>query len=167
MLQQLKKSIILADILSFIFGFLGVSFGILSLLALEPFWSIDSSTVRDRQSFALTATTICCDFLSVLSAMVAYYFGVKLYKMTKNENRGDKPQVLKCERYSFYCDFWSFLFGIVGLIFGITSFITLFPSCLNKYTSWWSTITSVCFDSVSCAFVGVAMWYFRKGIKLT
>ncbi|AOX43834.1 hypothetical protein S100390_v1c04940 [Spiroplasma sp. NBRC 100390] len=166
MLQQLKKSIILADILSFIFGFLGVTFGILSVLALETFWSMDS-TVRDRQSFALTATTICCDILSVSSAMFAYYYGVKLYKRTKNEDRDDKPEVLKCERYSFYCDFWSFMFGIVGLIFGITSFITLFPSCLNEYTSWWATITSVCFDSVSCAFVGVAMGYFRKGIKLT
>ncbi|WHQ36566.1 hypothetical protein [Spiroplasma sp. SV19] len=166
MLQQLKKSIILADILSFTFGFLGVTFGILSVLALEPFWSMDS-TVRDHQSFALTATTICCDFLSVLSAMIAYYYGVKLYKITKNEDRCDKPEVLKCERYSFCCDFWSFIFGIVGLIFGITSFITLFPGFLNEYTSWWTTITSVCFDSVSCAFVGVAIGYFCKGIKLS
>lgn len=166
MLYRLKNSIIWADILSFSFGFLGVTFGILSVLALEPFWSLDAN-IRDAQSFALTATTICCDSLSVLSAMVAYYLGLKLYNRTKNETQNDKPEVLKCGRYSFYCDFWSFIFAIIGLIFGIISFVTLFPTFFNEYTSWWATITSVCFDTVSCVLVGVAMGYFNKGVKLT
>ncbi|WFG97564.1 hypothetical protein [Spiroplasma citri] len=54
MLYRLKNSIIWADILSFSFGFLGVTFGILSVLALEPFWSVYAN-IRDDQSFALTA----------------------------------------------------------------------------------------------------------------
>ncbi len=159
MLYRLKNSIIWADILSFSFSFLGVTFGILSVLALEPFWSFDAN-ICDAQSFALTATTICCDSLSVLSAMVVYYLGLKLYNRTKNETRNDKPEVLKCERYSFYFDFWSFIFGII-------SFVTLFPTFFNEYTSWWATITLVCFDTISCALVGVAMGYFNKGVKLT
>ncbi|WP_168104693.1 hypothetical protein [Spiroplasma platyhelix] len=161
-IQQLKRTIFWSDILSFTFGFLGVCFGILSVLALETFWNKNDS-IRDFHSFTFTATTICCDSLSVLSAMTAYHYGIKLYKMTKNIRQKHKPEILKCERYSFLYDFWSFIFGIVGLIFGIISFITLFPTFLNEYISWWATITSVCFDALSCTLVLMAMYYFHRG----
>lgn len=163
--KQLKQAIFWSDILSFTFGFLGVSFGILSVLALEPLWSSDK-TIRDADSFALTATTISCDTLSVLSALMAYYFGTKLYNKLKHTHREEKPEIMRCERYSFRFDLWSFIFGVVGLLFGITSFVCLFPAFLNEYVSWWTTITSVCFDALSCSLVAAAMVYFQKGIKL-
>lgn len=163
--KQLKKSILWSDTLSFTFGFLGVTFGILSVLALEPLWSKDPD-IRKFHSFVFTATTISCDTLSVLSALMAYSFGRKLFQKTKYTRKEEKPEILKCEHYSFRFDFWSFIFGIIGLIFGVGSLVTLFPTFLNEEISWWTTITSVCFDTISASLVALAMFYYHKAEKL-
>ncbi|WFG95617.1 hypothetical protein M0C40_05835 [Spiroplasma citri] len=65
MLYRLKNSIIWADILSFSFGFLGVTFGILSVLALE------------------TILKCLCEY-SWWPIFCLNSLGLKLYNRTKN-----------------------------------------------------------------------------------
>ncbi|AHF57653.1 hypothetical protein [Spiroplasma eriocheiris] len=164
-MKKLKDKIIWSDILSFIFGFFGIMFGSLSAISLEPFWN-PNEKVRDTHSFIFTLLSIFFDSLSVLSAFGAYRSGTKLYNLQKTTMQNTQSLGHQYERWAFRCDLLSFIFGIGGLIFGAVSLITLFPLTFNEYVSWWGTITSVCFDTISCFLVVCALCFFRQSIKL-
>ncbi|AGM25376.1 DUF1129 domain-containing protein [Spiroplasma chrysopicola] len=161
---KIKKIIINSDIFSFNFGFIGITFGLLSLLSLEPFWN-SSNEVRDYQSFIFTILTIIFDTLSVISAMIAFIYGKKMYRL-RQPNKKEKRWIDKrFEKLSYWFDFWSFIVGILGLIFGLISLVTLLPYTINEFVSWWATFTSIFLDTFSAIAAILALTCFLKSWK--
>jgi|GEM_PF-700286 len=122
-----KKVIIIADYISISFGICGVLFGILSLCATASFWS-ESETLRNKYAFVFTLTTLVMDSISVVAALISFFYGYKIYKtLNKKETDLVKAKLVNHEQNSFIFDMASFLIGIMGMGFGLASLLTITP----------------------------------------
>lgn len=154
------KIVLLSDILSSIFGIVGVILGIMSIIALTPSWNI-SEIKRENDSFYFTIITIIFDFLSALGASIAFIIGKSIYKKTKKSGHSD-PKKLKTEKCSLFFDLNSFAFGIIGLIFGFTSLMALIEPLKNEQLSIVCTYISITLDTISFTFAILATIFFVK-----
>jgi hypothetical protein len=139
-----------SDLLSCIFGVLGIIFGTTSIIALSPVWPTPNGS---RDSSILTICSLIFDTLSTFMAVQAFIFSrvIKEIKITNG------VYIRKREKIGGLLDLLGFASGAFGLIFGWLSLIALFPFWDNEQASVIATGFSVFLDFWSCVFVLAAV----------
>ncbi|ATZ19017.1 hypothetical protein ESOMN_v1c06350 [Williamsoniiplasma somnilux] len=158
-MKKIKYWILSLDFISIIFGLGGIICGILSVLALNSFWSPDKH-IRESDSFMFSIATVSLDVVSVIAALAAFLIGRAVYIKEKKAGHVLDPRIEKLEQKTIVADLISFILGLIGLIFGIMSIVWLLPTFLNEKLSYDITIASVVFDFLSSLSVGVAIYFF-------
>ncbi|AXK50767.1 hypothetical protein SALLE_v1c00910 [Spiroplasma alleghenense] len=139
----------LVESLSAIFGIIGITTGILSILALKPHIWIRPLIEGETDSFIFTSITVLFDFLSTFFAGFAWIIGTKIV----NQKIKDKITISKKEKMANKMDLTSFFFGLVGWILSILSLLFLFDFMKDDFASEVATIISVILDATSASLV--------------
>ncbi|PPE06600.1 hypothetical protein MCORR_v1c02310 [Mesoplasma corruscae] len=148
--------LIATELFSAICGIIGVILGILSLLSLDDFvWG----KPNERLSFIFTVLTVCFDFASTTTAIIAFKFGGLIIKRKESEGK----EICLAEKFANKLDLYSFFFGLFGLLLSILSLLFLFEFMKSDVGSEIATVISVICDSVSALIV---LWVFKIMIKL-
>lgn len=159
--KKTKKIVTTADYISISFGICGVLFGILSLCAIASFWS-EKETLRNKDAFIFTLTTLVVDSISVVAALISFFYGYKIYKtLNKKETDLVKAKLVSHEQNSFIFDIASFLIGIVGMCFGLTSLLTITP-WPNDKISKIVTGVGIVMDALSSVMIIFALSEYHK-----
>lgn len=159
--KKIKKVITFADYISISFGICGVLFGILSLCATASFWS-QTEALRNKDAFIFTLTTLVVDSISVVAALISFFYGYKIYKtLNKNETDLVKAKLVSHEQNSFIFDMASFLIGIMGMSFGLTSLLTITP-WPNDKVSKIVTGVGIIMDTFSSIMIVFALSEYHK-----
>ncbi|ATG97717.1 hypothetical protein [Mesoplasma lactucae] len=156
-----KKVVSIADWISLSFGLCGVLFGLLSLFALVDFWS-ESEATRTKDSTIFTIVTLCVDFISLMSALISFIYGYKIYvSLNKHETDLIKRKLVEHEKKSFQFDMAAFIIGVIGFGCGITSLLTITPF-KNDDVSKLVTGFGIIFDFISSLLIVFALSEYHK-----
>lgn len=140
---KFNKKILKMDLISFGSGLVGAILGILSILALQPFWN------SDKASLWITVIAILFDITSFVLAFLPFFLMYRLIRMKKTLIKQNMVLYRK-DQVSILLDFTSFLLGFVGTTCEIISVIVLLPQFDNRLFSYQITIIAVVLNMISC-----------------
>ncbi|WP_308149932.1 hypothetical protein [Spiroplasma sp. AdecLV25b] len=140
---KFNKKILKMDLISFGSGLIGIILGILSILALQPFWN------SDKASLWLTVIAILFDITSFIFAFLPFFLMYRLIRIKKTLIKQNIVLYRK-DQISISLDFISFFLGFIGTACEIISIIVLLPEFNNTVFSYQITIAAVILDVISC-----------------
>ncbi len=141
---KFNKKILKMDLISFGTGLIGIFLGILSILALQPFWD------NDKASLWITVVAIFFDITSFTLAFLPFFLMFRLIRLKKTLIK-QNMKLYRKDQFSISLDFISFCLGIIGTSCEIISVIVLLPQFNdNKVFSYQITIVAVVLNIISC-----------------
>lgn len=141
---KFNKKILKMDLISFGTNLVGVFLGILSILALQPFWD------SDKASLWITVVAVFFDTTSFVLAFMPFFLMFRLIKMKRGLIK-QNMKLYRKDQISISLDFISFCLGLIGTTCEIISVIVLLPQFGdNKIFSYQITIIAVILNIISC-----------------
>lgn len=140
---KFNKKILKMDLISFTTGLVGIILGILSILALQPFWN------SEKASLWITVVAICFDVTSFILAFIPFFLMYSLIRIKKDLIK-QNMKLYRKDQVSVSLDFLSFLLGFIGTTCEIISIIVLLPKFENKIFSYQITIAAIVLNTISC-----------------
>lgn len=140
---KFNKKILKMDLISFITGLIGVFLGILSILALQPFWN------NEKVSLWITVVAIFFDTTSFILAFLPFFLMYRLISIKKTLIK-QNMKLYRKDQFSISLDFISFCLGIIGTTCELISIIVLLPQFDDKIFSYKITIAAVILNIISC-----------------
>ncbi|WP_342276136.1 hypothetical protein [Spiroplasma endosymbiont of Nebria brevicollis] len=140
---KFNKKILKLDLISFGSGLIGIFLGILSILALQPFWN------SDKASLWITVIAIFFDITSFIFAFLPFFLMYRLIRIKRTLIKQNMALYRK-DQISISLDFISFFLGFIGTTCEIISVVVLLPQFNNSIFSYQITIVAVILDVISC-----------------
>ncbi len=140
---KFNKKILTMDLISFATGLIGVFLGIVSILALQPFWN------SEKVSLWVTVVAIFFDSTSFILAFLPFFLMYRLIKIKKTLIK-QNMKLYRKDQFSISLDFISFCFGLIGTSCELISIIVLLPQFDDKIFSYQITIAAVVLNIISC-----------------
>lgn len=140
---KFNKKILTMDLVSFATSLIGVFLGIVSILALQPFWN------SEKVSLWVTVVAIFFDSTSFILAFLPFFLMYRLIKIKKTLIK-QNMKLYRKDQFSISLDFISFCFGLIGTSCELISIIVLLPQFDDKIFSYQITIAAVVLNIISC-----------------
>lgn len=140
---KFNKKILKMDLISFGTGLVGVFLGILSILALQPFWN------SNKASLWITVIAIFFDTNSFIFSFLPFFLMYRLIRLKRTLIKQNTVLYRK-DQISISLDFISFFLGFIGTTCEIISIIALLPQFNKPLFSYQITIIAVILDVASC-----------------